>query len=99
MNFIGGIIFPDLGVRHVASHKLFFMKINMFVFLWTILSWFFFFELKKTPKVIWRLMVHTRARELPLLMMWTILDNIAPKQPTLQCIIGGELETLVDDIG
>ena len=29
-----------------------------------------FFELKKTRNVIWRRMVHTRARELPYLTIW-----------------------------
>ena len=69
--FIGGIIFPDLGVRHVAFHKLYFMKINMFVFfLKHLIIFVIFFEVKKTRKVNWRLMVHTRARELPHLTIW-----------------------------
>ena len=65
------LFFSDLGVRHVASHKLFLMSINMFVFFWAILSFFLcFFKLKETPKVMWPLLVHTRARELPHLTTW-----------------------------
>ena len=63
MDFIGGFVFSNFGVRHVAFQRFFITKNNMFVFFWTILSFFFIFvEVKKMRNVIWWRMVHTKAR-------------------------------------
>ena len=43
-----------------------------------------FFELKKMCNVIGRRMVHTRARELPYLTIWAILDNVGTKTTPAQ---------------
>ena len=69
MDYIGGIIFSNFGVRHVASQR-FLRKSTFLSFLDHIVIVLDFFEVKKTRNVIWRRMVCMRAREVPYLTIW-----------------------------
>ena len=42
---------------------------------------------------------HTRARSFHIGRCCAILNNVGPKQPTLQLVIGGQLATSVNEIG
>ena len=65
MDFIGTFYFSNFGVRHVASQRFFFTKINIFVFFWTILSFFLIFSNKKDAQRNLATNGRMRAREVP----------------------------------
>ena len=79
VDYIGQLFFSNFGVRHVASQRFFHGKQHVCVLLDHIVIFLAFFGVKKTRNVIWRRMVHTRARDLPYLTFGAILDNVGTK--------------------
>ena len=70
VDFIGTIFFQLWCEACSFSKICFYENQQICFFLDHIVIFHDFFELKKTRNVIWRRMVHTRARELPYLTIW-----------------------------